>query len=172
MIELSNERIKEILNDETPRKEETDTILRAIYTRYMRLCEEYFTDIDALNNDKIAEWRKYDEETKSLIRYYHMDIPKDVCDELEKYSTEFSDKLLGPDWHTFVFDSYEAFKEENWDMDKSEEKIKEAFSKQVLKEFYELMDKIFREGFGTESKTDHDTMQTISRFMFGKDDKE
>ena len=49
MIELSNERIKEILNDETPRKEETDTILRAIYTRYMRLCEEYFTDIDALN---------------------------------------------------------------------------------------------------------------------------
>ena len=51
------------------------TLLRSIYTRYMRLFEGYFADIDALNDTKIAQFRKYHEETCSLVRYYYMDIP-------------------------------------------------------------------------------------------------
>ena len=79
MVELSNERIEQILKDETKKTEEPATILRAIYTRYMNLFEHYFADINALNDDKIDEFRKYHEETKSLIKYYYMDIPEDVC---------------------------------------------------------------------------------------------
>ena len=32
--------------------------------------------MDALNEDKIAELKKYHEETESLIKYYYMDIPR------------------------------------------------------------------------------------------------
>ena len=39
MVELNNERIDEILHKETVKTEEQATILRAIYTRYMRLYE-------------------------------------------------------------------------------------------------------------------------------------
>ena len=54
MIELSIERVDQILHQETPKKEELATILRGIYTRYMCLYEKYFADIDALNDDTIA----------------------------------------------------------------------------------------------------------------------
>lgn len=54
MIKLSNERIEQILHEETVKKEKSATILRGIYNRYMRLYEDYFADIDALNDDKIA----------------------------------------------------------------------------------------------------------------------
>ena len=76
MIKLSNERIEQILHEETVKKEKSATILRGIYNRYMRLYEDYFADIDALNDDKIAEFRNYHEETRSLIKYYYMDIPR------------------------------------------------------------------------------------------------
>lgn len=39
MVGLSNERIEQILHEETAKKEELQTILRGIYTRYMRLYE-------------------------------------------------------------------------------------------------------------------------------------
>ena len=45
MIELSNERIEQILHEETVKEEKVSTILRGIYTRYMRLYEKYFSDI-------------------------------------------------------------------------------------------------------------------------------
>ena len=54
MVELSNERIGKILHEETVKTEELATILRSIYTRYMRLYEKYFADIDALNDEKVA----------------------------------------------------------------------------------------------------------------------
>ena len=57
MIELTDKRIEQILHEETASKEELGTILRGIYTRYMCLYERYFADIDALNDDKIAELR-------------------------------------------------------------------------------------------------------------------
>ena len=64
MVELSKERIDQILHEETTKKEELDTILRSIYTRYMHLFEKYFADIDALNDDRIAELRKYPKKQK------------------------------------------------------------------------------------------------------------
>ena len=79
MIELSTERIEQILNEETVKKAETTAILRSIYTRYMLLYERYFTDIDALNDDKIAQFKNYHEETISLFKYYYLDIPQDTC---------------------------------------------------------------------------------------------
>ena len=79
MVELNNERIEQILHEETTKKEELETILRSIYNRYMWLYEKYFADIDALNDEKIAELTNYHEETLSLVKYYYMDIPLDIC---------------------------------------------------------------------------------------------
>lgn len=55
MLELSNERIEQILHEETTKTVELATLLHSIYIRYMRLFEGYFSDIDALNDAKIAE---------------------------------------------------------------------------------------------------------------------
>ena len=52
MIELSNERVTQILHEETLKTEELTTILRAVYRRYMYLYDTCFKDIDALNDDK------------------------------------------------------------------------------------------------------------------------
>ena len=38
--------------------EELTTILRGVYTRYMRLFEKYFADIEALNDEEIAKLKK------------------------------------------------------------------------------------------------------------------
>ena len=69
MLELSNERVGQILHQETLQTEELPTILRAIYTRYMRLYEKIYADIEALNDAEIARLREYHEETKSLVKY-------------------------------------------------------------------------------------------------------
>ena len=82
MIELSQERVESILKEETLKTEELTTILRAVYTRYMRVFEKYFADTDALNDEVIAELNQYQEETRSLVKYYYMDIPQEVCDGL------------------------------------------------------------------------------------------
>ena len=74
MIELTNQRIKQILHEETAEKAEVTTILRAIYNRYMHLYEKYFADIDKLNDKEIKKLREYHEETKSLVKYYYMDM--------------------------------------------------------------------------------------------------
>ena len=73
MVEFSKERIEQILYEETMKKAEPETILRSIYTRYMLLYEKYFADIFALDDDKIAELKKYHEETRSLIKYTYME---------------------------------------------------------------------------------------------------
>ena len=70
MIELNKERLEKILREETAQKEELQTILRSVYTRYMRLYEKYFADIDALNDEKIAGLRAYHEETVSLVKHF------------------------------------------------------------------------------------------------------
>ena len=170
MVELSKERIDQILHEETMKKEELETILRSIYTRYMRLFEGYFADIDALNDAKIAQWRKYNEETCSLVKYYYMDIPHDVCEDIEEFNDKFSSKLLGPKWYDNLADVYEAFQDQNWD--KSEKRLKAEFKKQALEAFYKEMDDVFREGFGTGSKTVADVVGGITGLLFGKEDKE
>lgn len=169
MIELSNERIDQILHWETPPKEEPTAILRGLYTRYMHLYEEYFADISKLNDDKIAELRAYNEETTSLLRHYYMDIPQDICEGLRKFEGEYSANLLGPKWHDFLFHSYHEFRERHENRDKDEKDARAAFSKEVLEAFYDVMDYIFREGFGTGSQTARSMGSAISELLFGKE---
>ena len=168
MIELSKERIEKILYEETAKNEALATILRSIYTRYMLLYERYFADIDALNDERIAEFRNYREETISLIKYYYLDIPQDICEDLNEFENEYNDKLLGSDWHKYLFDRYEEFKKKSESRNKSEEYLKAEFSKQTLSDFYEAMDYIFRESLGTNEKTTGDVLNGVAGLLFGK----
>lgn len=170
MKELTNERIEQILHEETTKKEELSTILRGIYTRYMRLYEKYFADIDALNDDMIAEFREYQKETDSLVRYYFLDIPEDICEQIKEFNEKFNAKLLGPEWHKCLFDLYEAFKRESW-TEKSVETFKAEFTKQALESFYDTMGSVFREGFGTGSKTRENILGGIAGLLLGKEEK-
>ena len=167
MIELSNERVEQILHQETQKTEELTTILRAIYTRYMRLYEKFFADIDALNDDGIAELKKYHEETVSLLKYYYMDIPLDICEGLGEFDDKYTAKLLGPDWHKLLFDGYQDFKSQSKSRNQSEESIKSEFSEQMLTEFYDAMDSVFREGFSTNSKTAEKVATGLTGLLFG-----
>ena len=171
MIELNNERIEQILHDETTKKEELTTILRGIYTRYMNLYERYFSDPASLNDDKIAEFKKYHEETKSLIKYYYLDIPQDICLGIREFEENISDKLLGRDWKKNLYDVYDEFKAKNKAWNKSEEYYQAEFSKMAMKEFYEAMETIFRSGFGTDSQTSKDIFNGITGLLFGKKEK-
>ena len=168
MIELSSERVEEILHKETQKTEELTTILRGIYTRYMRLYEKYFTDIDALNDDEITELKKYHEETKSLVKYYYLDIPQDICMELIELDNQYTDKMLCSDWHKNLLELYKDFKAENRSKNKSEECLKAEFAKQNLETFYDVMDYIFREGFDTSSKTTENVASGIAGLLFGE----
>ena len=169
MVELSKVRIGQILHKETTKKEDLETILRSLYTRNMRLNEKYFADIDALNDDEIAELRKYHEETMSLVKYYYMDIPLDICAGIKEFENTYSANLLGPEWHEYLFDSYENFRENSRSKNKGEEYLKAEFAKQALAAFYEAMDYVFREGFGTGSQTAKSVVSGITGLLFGKE---
>ena len=168
MVKLSNERIEQILHEETLKTEEPLTVLRSIYSRYMRLYEDYLADIDALDDDKVAEFRDYHEETMSLVKNYYMDIPLDVCSGIEKFDTEYGDKLLGPEWHKNLFDLYEEFKRQSKVSGQSEEYYKAEFTKQALNTFYDSMDYVFRPGFGTGSETVQKVISGVTGLLFGK----
>ena len=168
MIELNFERIDQIMHKETPKTDDLRLILRGVYLRYMRLYEKYYADIDALNDDKIAELKAYHKETRSLIRYYYLDIPMDVLHQLIYFDVESVSKLFGADWHKHLLDSYKDFKAENEDNRKSEEGLKAEFAEKSLAAFYEAMDDIFREAFGTESKTAEKAASGIASWLFGE----
>jgi hypothetical protein len=68
----------------------------------MWLYEKYFADIDALNDEKIAELTNYHEETLSLVKYYYMDIPLDICVGIKAFEEEYSANLLGAEWHKYL----------------------------------------------------------------------
>ena len=112
--------------------------------------------------------KKYHEETISLVKYYLMDIPQDVCAEINKFESNLSANLLGPDWHEFLFDKYEKFKGKRKSKNKGEEYIKAEFKEQTLKSFYEVMGYVFRGGFGTASLTDSKTVNELAGLLFGK----
>ena len=169
MKELSVERIEEILHRETAKKEETAAILRAIYTRHMRLFERYFADIDALTDEKVHSLRDDYEETESLIRYYYMDIPQDICKCLQAFDSEYGEILLGADWHKVLFDLFREFKEKQRGKGKSKEAQKAEFQKQMLDAFYDAMDYIFRDGFGTGSQTFSSAANELQNLLFGKE---
>ena len=168
MVEFNNERVEEILHKETPKTEELPTILRGIYVRYMRLYENYFTDTEALDDDKIAELKAYSEETRNLIKYYYMDIPYDICAGLFTFDEEYSVKLLGSDRHKYLLDGYSYYKSVNKNKNKSEEDLKAEYTKQVLTGFYKTMDSIFRESFGTKSKSYEQTANWLKNLLFGE----
>ena len=168
MVELSNERVEQILHEETKKTEELATILRSIYTRYMRLYEQYFADIDALNDDKIAELKEYHEETRSLVKYYYMDIPQDVCIGLADFDKTYGNKLLGPNWHKTLFDNYEDFRNGNILNFDTEEDLKAHYAERLLTAFYGEMDDVFRESFETVSKTAERVAEGLSDLLFGK----
>ena len=167
MIELSKERIEQILYEETAKKEELETILRSIYTRYMRLYERYFADIDALDDNKIAELGRYREETESLLKHYYMDIPGDICYKIEIFENEYGANLFGPGWQRYLLGKLEEFTE-NRDERENEEYIKAEFAKECRKDFYSEMNYIFREGFKTESQTDEKVMDGFTSLIFGE----
>ena len=174
MLELTNERIDKILHEETMKTEDLKTILRSIYTRYLRLYEKYFADIDALNDDMIAELRAYHEETVSLVKYYYMDIPYDICNEIEEFDEKYTDILLGAEWHETLFENFEEFRDEEWKEGKSGEYYKAMFAKGALENFYYAIGLALRKGFATESKTVENTFKSIKDFFFGnkEEDKE
>lgn len=167
MIELSNETLEQILHEETPKTEELSTILRSIYTRYMRLYEKYFADIDALTDEEIAELRNYHEETGSLVKYYYLDIPQDICLAIREFEDKYSANLLGPEWHKYLSDSYQDFKKKGKNKDKSGEELKAEFTKEALKTFYDCMGYVFRDGFGTGSQTAKNVISGITGLLFG-----
>ena len=167
MKELSNERIEQILHKESVKKEELVTILHGVYSRYMHLYEAYFADIDALNDDKIAELRKYHEETGSLIKYYYMDIPLDICIGLREFEEQYSDNLLGPEWRKYLSDYFEDFRKDSKSKGKSKEELKAEFAKQTLSSFYDAMGHVLRAGFGTGSKTADSVISGIAGLIFG-----
>lgn len=169
MLELGKERIDQMLHEETVKKEEVSTILRCIYIRYMCLYEKYFADIDALNEEVIAELKNSHEETKSLIRYYYMDIPQDVCKCLLAFDKEYSEKLLGADWQKYLSGIFRDFKEKHPGKNRSRDALKAEFSAQTLEAFYDAMDYVFRDGFGTGSQTVDTVVGGISRLLFGKE---
>ena len=168
MVELSSERVEEILHKETMKTEELTTILRGVYTRYMRLFEKYFADIDALNDEEIAKLKKYHEETISLVKYYYLDISLDIIVGLNEIDEKYCTKLLGPDWHKYLFDDYKEYKAEKKDGNKGEECIKKEYSERSISAFYDVMDYIFRDGFGTSSKTFESVTSGIAGMLFGE----
>ena len=168
MVELKNDRIEQMLHEESVKKEEPETILRSIYIRHMRLYEKYLADLDALDDDQIAEMKAYHEETNSLIKYYYMDIPQDVCRSLRELETEYTAKLLGPEWREFLSGVYEDYKKKSKSKDKGEDYLKAEFAKEALSAFYDAMDYVFRDGFGTGSQTAKKVVNGITELLFGK----
>ena len=83
----------------------------------------------------------------SLVKYYYMDIPLDICAGIKEFENTYSANLLGPDWHEYLFDSYENFRENSRSKNKGEEYLKAEFSKQALAAFYEAMGSKFGQRF-------------------------
>ena len=168
MVELSTERIDEILYKETQKTVDLPTLLRSIYTRYMHVYESYLADIDTLNDEKIAELKKYHEETESLVKYYYLDIPQDICMEIGEFDDEYITEQLGSDWHEHLLHSYQKFKDEYAGEDKSEEWLKAKFTEHALEVFYIAMGAVFREGFGTGSRTADSFLTRLRNLIFGE----
>ncbi|MBR1711266.1 MAG: hypothetical protein IJ719_20965 [Clostridia bacterium] len=166
MTKLSQEKIEQILQ-ETPKSVDLPMILRSVYVRYLSLFEKYFADIDALNDDVIADFKNYHEETKSLVKYYFMDIPQDVCREISEFDEKYTEKLLGTDWHKVLSDGYEEYSVKYKEFFNDEKSLKAEFTEDCIKAFYEAMEDVFRDGFGTASKAGEKMLSGLSNLLFG-----
>ena len=95
-----------------------------------------------------------------------MDIPLDICTSLIEFDKKYSAKLLGSRWQRFLFDCFNEFKSENGD--KSEECLEADFEDKILTAFYETMDYIFRDGFGTGSEFAKGIKEGLADLLFGE----
>lgn len=172
MIQLSDERIEQILHQETFKTEPVATILRSIWLRYMRTYEKYFTDFDTLTEADITRMRKDHEETISLVKIYYMDIPQDTCTALKEFDKQYTDKLLGPEWRKVIDEGYKEFKAKSKDQWQGEKALRAEFIKENLDEFYDDMGYVFRESLGTGSKTVNGFFDGIKGLLFGKSSKD
>ena len=87
------------------------------------------------------------------------------------FEEKVSDKLLGRDWKMHLYDIYDEYKAKNKARNKSEDYYKAEFSKAAMDSFYEMMETIFRKGFGTGSETPTGFLEGISGLLFGKKEK-
>ena len=94
-----------------------------------------------------------------------MDIPLDICAGLEAFEKEYCDNLLGTKWHDYLYSYYKDFRKKSNDEKKGS---KEEFSKQTLSNFYDAMDYIFRDVFGTESKSAEEIKCGLLGLLFGE----
>ena len=172
MKELSKERIDKILHEENLKTEDQKVLLRAIYLRYMHLYETYYSDIDKLNDKKIEQLRKYHEETKSLLKYYYMDIPHDVTLCLIEYDKKYTDNLLGENWSSYLMESREKFRQSIKKNDINEEELKAEYTSLSLEAFYDVADDVFRDDFDTGSKTVEGITGFFRGLVFGETKKD
>ena len=133
MVELSNERIEQMLHEEIENDVDRDEVLRSIYSRYIQLYERYFADVDALDDDAVAALREYHEETRSLIKLYYMDIPQDTCTQLKEFDEQYIEKLLGPGWHEYLFGGKRDIKKKAGTITKVRNIIKRGMRKKPKK---------------------------------------
>ena len=89
----------------------------------------------------------------------------DIHYGLAKFDKDYTDKLLGPDWHDFLFENYEDYKDSHMSEDKTEEEIKAEFEEKALSYFYDDMDYIFRDDFGTGSKTEESLLEGLKNLF-------
>ena len=137
----------------------------------MQLYEKYFADPDALNDEDIRGMKEYHEETRSLMKYYYMDIDLDICESLKEFDKNYTDKLLGSEWRKFLDHHYEEFKKDHEYDDKSEETLRAEFRDKMLDDFYDVMDYTVRDGFKTGSKTAEEMGSGLAGLLFGGGDK-
>jgi hypothetical protein len=89
--------------------------------------------------------------------------------DIKEFENKYCAKLLGSDWHDYILKNFEDFRENSRSRDKSEEHLRAEFTGEALSAFYEVMDYIFREGFGTESRAAKTLVSGIKDLFFGKD---
>ena len=167
MVKLDNERVEQILEKETLKTIPLPMLLRCIYNRYLDLYEDYIAEADKLTDEKIDAFKRRNEETQSLIKYYYMDIPEDICYDLNKFEEKIADELLGREWKRVFYDAFDEFKENHDDWNKSDDWYMAEFKKATRKELYKTLDDIFRDGFGTNSETGKNIFSGISNLLFG-----
>ena len=168
MVELSPERIEEILHKETVKEEDPKTVMRAVYNRYRCVFEQYIDQIFEMNQSKIDEFNKYHQETNSLIKYYFVDIPMDTCAALAKFEHDVMDYMLGPDWQRVILNGFEEFKRKNKNKYRlaNEETWRKKFKEELLSMFYVSMESAFRVSFESGSKAAEGLMDGLSA-IFG-----
>ena len=98
-----------------------------------------------------------------------MDIPEETGTYLQVFDKEYTVKLLGPDWKKYVSESFQEFISEHKKEAKNEDHLKEMYREEILGAFYDAMNHVFRDGFGTANKTLEKVSKGLLSILFGDD---